>query len=232
MSLFANIKGRMAIQKQSNGDVEGAKALYAEAIAKGLNNPRYLLAYSILLLRNGEYDAAKAVLVKTQKLGGLSDEQKGQIYVNYAVCCFKLGDMARALELLEKQYTRKPNGLLYETLGYLYVEAGDFEKALSFNTEAVEYDDDDAICVDNLAQAYYRLEGGDRYKAKEYFDKAYALKPGQIDTLYFLALYDIEDGKPDDALEKLNTALEGRFSPLNFASREKVEGLIETVKGQ
>ena len=92
------------------------------------------------------------------------------------------------------------------------MEAGDYEKALAFNTEAYEYDDEDSITLDNLAQTYYRL-GNDKAKAREFFQKAIELKPTQIDTLYFLAQYDIEEGNRDAAREKLEKALKGRFSP-------------------
>ena len=55
------------------------------------------------------------------------------------------------------------------------------------------------------------------------------LKEGQIDTLYFLAQYDIEAGDNAAAKKKLEKAMEGRFSPLNYATREKVEGLLKTL---
>jgi tetratricopeptide (TPR) repeat protein len=108
------------------------------------------------------------------------------------------------------------------------VEAGDADKAIAFNQEALEYDDEDSISLDNLAQAYYLLK---KYKqtAKEYFLKAHQRKPGQIDTLYFLAQYDIEEGNKADAAEKLQKALEGRFSPLNYAKKEMVEQQLKAL---
>ena len=115
--------------------------------------------------------------------------------MNYAVCCFKLGDIQRGIDLLEKQHQRQPTGLIYGTLGCLYVEAGMTEKALSYNQEALAYDDEDPICLDNMGQTYYRLVG-DKAKAKEYFDAAHKIKPGQIDTLWFLSRYDLEAGTP------------------------------------
>ena len=125
-------------------------------------------------------------------------------------------------------HAKDPSGMIYETLGYLYIEAGETEKALKYNQEALEYDDEDPITLDNLGQTYYRLTG-DKAKALEYFKKAHQLKPGQIDTLYFLAQYDIENGNPSAAKEKLETALEGRFSPLNYATRDKVNALLATL---
>ena len=104
----------------------------------------------------------------------------------------------------------------------------DYEKALAFNTEAYDYDDEDSITLDNLAQTYYRL-GNDKAKAREFFQKAIELKPTQIDTLYFLAQYDIEEGNKDAAREKLEKALKGRFSPLNYATREMVQASLDSL---
>lgn len=91
------------------------------------------------------------------------------------------------------------------------------------------YDDEDPICLDNMGQTYYRLVG-DKAKAKEYFDAAHKIKPGQIDTLWFLSRYDLEAGDTAAALEKLRTALEGRFSPMNYASKEMVEKEIQRLE--
>ena len=228
MSLVATMKARSAAAKQSKGDVEGAMKLYQEAIADGMGEPRYILSYSVLLMRKGEYQKSRELLVKLQNSPTLTSEQKTTLYVNYAACVYKMGDLPKAIGVLERQHIKNPCGLIYETLGYMYVEDGDREKALSFNLEAIDYDEEDPICLDNLAQAYYRL-AGDKQKAKQYFDKAHALKPTQIDTLYFLAQYDLEGGHQKAAKEKLESALEGRFSPLNYASPEDIRGLLNTL---
>ena len=87
------------------------------------------------------------------------------------------------------------------------------------------YDEEDPISLDNLGQTYYRLLN-DPAKALPYFQKAHEIKPSQIDTLYFLAQYDIEAGDRDAARKKLETALNGRFSPLNYASRETIDKVL------
>lgn len=225
MGFMTTMKARQAATKQSKGDVEGAMQLYKEAVAEGLNDPRMLLSYSVLLLRQGQYQDARDLLVKTQKVPGLTDDQRITLFVNYAACVYKQGELQKGIEVLERQHAKNPCGLVYETLGYLYVEAGDKEKAISYNEEALDYDDEDSISLDNLAQAYFRL-ANDKKKAKEYFDKALAVKPGQIDTLYFLAMYDLEAGDKDAAREKLETALEGKISPLNYATKERIEDLL------
>ncbi len=181
-----------------------------------------------MLIRKGEYAKARELLVKIQKNPAIGPDQKKQLFVNYAVCVYKMGEIEKGIALLERQHQHTPCGIVYETLGYLYVESGNAEKALSYNQEALEYDDEDSIVMDNLGQTYYRLLN-DKATAKTYFDKAIALRPSQIDTLYFLAQYDIEAGDKAAAKEKLERALEGRFSALNHANKPEIERVLATL---
>lgn len=227
MGMMTVLKARNAANKQAKGDVEGAIQLYQEAVAEGLTDPRSLLSYSVLLLRKGEYQTARELLVKIQKQP-MTDDQRATLYVNYACAVFKLGDLQKAIGVLEGQHAKTPCGLIYETLGYLYIEAGDKDKALSYNQEALEYDDEDSITLDNLGQTYYRLLK-DKATAKGYFEKAHAIKPSQMDTLYFLAQYDLEAGNKEAAKDKLETALHGRFSPLNYVTKDLLQKQLEAL---
>ena len=227
MGIMASIKAHQANLKYSKGDIEGAMKLFQEAYEDGLKDTKVLLPYSVLLIRAGRYQEARDMLIKIQKYP-MPEDAKRQLFVNYASCVYKMGEIEKGVELLKRQHQKQPSGIVYQTLGYLLVEAGDFESALAFNQEACEYDDEDPIVLDNLGQTYYRL-GNDKEKAKEYFDKAIELKPGQIDTLYFLAQYDLEAGDKEAAKAKLEKAMEGRFSPLNFATREKVQEALNNL---
>lgn len=227
MGMFTFLKARKAATFVQKGDIPAAMKLYEECVNEGLMDARSLLTYSVLLIRDGQYKEARELLVKMQKYN-MSDADRCQLFVNYASCVYKMGELQKGIELLERQHAKQPNGLIYETLGYLYVEAGEYEKAVAFNTEAYEYDDEDPITLDNLGQTHYRL-GNDKEAAKPYFEKALEVKPGQIDTLYFLAQYDLEAGDKAAAKAKLEKALEGRFSPLNYATREMVEAAIKAL---
>lgn len=228
MGFLTGFKAQKAKKAHQEGRTEEAMQLYQEVLNEGYRDPSTFLSYSVLLIRNGQYAEAREMLVKNQKLP-MSAQQKNQLFVNYAACVYKMGELEKGIELLERQHQKQPSGMVYETLGYLYIETGDAEKALAFNTEALEYDDEDAITLDNLGQVHYRLLG-DKVAAKEYFERALELKPGQIDTLYFLAQYDIEAGDTEAAKEKLETALEGRFSPLNYASKQMVEEQLAALR--
>lgn len=231
MGILTNYKGRRAVMAHSKGDLTEARKLYDEVYAEGIEGPTVLLPYSILLLRTGEYEKAKEVLRKVEKSPKpLSPDQRAQMLTHYAVASWKTGRLDYAIGLLREVHRKNPNGTNYGTLGFLLIEQGDLEEALAFNTEAVEYDEEDAVALDNLAQVYYRL-AGDKEEALKWFRKAYEEKEGAIDTNYFLAQYDMEAGNFDAAREKLNVALQGRFSPLNYATPELIREALAKLPG-
>lgn len=228
MGLMTNMKARRALIAHGKSSYQEAYQLYEQAYTEGLDKPRYLLPYSILLLRQGEYEKAKEVLRKVEKASGLTQEQRMQMLTNYAVASWKTDRLEYAIGLLKEVYRKGPSGANYGTLGFLLIEQGDLEEALAFNQEAVAYDDEDPVALDNLAQTYYRI-ACDKEEARKLFEKALALKPNAIDTNYFLSLYDIEEGNADAAREKLETAREGRFSPLNYATTEMVDKALANL---
>lgn len=233
MGFMDALKARKAVGLHQKGLYDQAFAIYEELYAKGFVSAVYMLPYSVLLLRRGDVEAnfkkTKEVLKKAEKAPDLSPDKRQQLLMNYAVAQYKLGEMEKALNLLEAAHRKNPCGIIYGALGFLYVQAGDAEKALAYNMEALEYDEEDPVTLDNLGQVYYRLLN-DKEKAKEYFEKAHEIKEGQIDTLYFLSRYDLEEGKKQEAIEKLEVAKEGRFSPLNYATKEMIEAEIEQLK--
>ena len=223
------MKVRSALMKHQKGKNEEALKDYEALYASGVVSAAYMLPYSVLLLRQENADEAvfekvKEILKKAEKAPDISNDRKQQLFVNYAVANYKLGEIDKAISLLEKSHSKFPCGLTYQTLGFLYIEKGDAEKALAFNQEGLEYDDEDPVVLDNLGQVYYRLLN-DKEKALPYFTKAIEIKDTQIDTLYFLASYDIENGQKDKARE----TLEGRFSPLNYATPEKVREKLSAL---
>lgn len=226
MGMMTGLKAQRALTAHSRGEHEEAYKLYNEAYAEGMNKPKYLLPYSILLLRMGEYDKAKEILKKVEKApGGITPDQRMQLLTNYAIASWKTDKLDYAIGLLREVYRKGQSGTNYGTLGFLLIEQGNLDDALAFNKEAVEYDDEDPVTLDNLAQTYYRL-AGDKEEARKWFERAIKYKESAIDTNYFLAQYDIEEGKYAEARKKLETALEGRFSPLNYATKERIEEVL------
>lgn len=299
MGIGTYFKGSKALKLQKKGQKDEAVRYYEEAFAEGLNDPRYLLPYALLIIRDGQYQKAKDFLVAHQKAPNMTPSQRVELMVYYAVCCFRLGNVEKGINTLEQQFRKTETGLIYQTLGYLYVEqydqarnpelnyaailaadtgaeeapaedeaggeageaetageaeaAGEAETAgepeakpeptpeekwnagrktaEAFIRKSIEYDEEDSICQDNMGQFVYRVLG-DKAAAREWFDRAIALKSSQIDTLWFLSRYDLENGNTQAALEKLEEAAAGRFSPLNYCQKEQVLAEIARLKGE
>ena len=62
MGFMATMKAQKAYALHGKGDLEGAKKLYQEAVDKGLDNPRFLLSYAVLLIRGGEFQKGNCLL--------------------------------------------------------------------------------------------------------------------------------------------------------------------------
>lgn len=228
MSFMGNMTGNKALTAHSKGDYRTALKLYEEAYEKGMDKPRLLRGYSVLLIRTSQFDKALEVLKRMEKMP-MDAKEKTDLHINYAIILWQKGHLDRAMEILEDEFRHTKNGTLYSIIGYLKIEQGDAEEAIRFNKEALEYDDEDPVFLDNLGQTYYRLVG-DKETARIYFDKAIALKPKAIDTNYFLALYDIENGDLESAKDRLDTARVGMFSPLNYATPEMIDAKRDELR--
>jgi len=231
MGFFANLTGQKALTAHGNADYDKALKLYDDAYAKGMDAPRLLRGYSVLLIRTRQFDKALEVLKRMEKAPGLKPKDKAELHTNYAIILWQKGHLDRALEILDDVFRQGKNGTIYSIIGYLKIEKGDAQEALAFNQEALEYDEEDPVFLDNLGQTYYRLLG-DKEKALPYFEKAIKKKPSAIDTNYFLALYSMEEGFYDEARRYLETAKAGFFSPLNYATPEMIEEKLAEIEAK
>ncbi len=230
MGFFANLKGQKAMNAHGKAEYDKALKLYEEAYEEGMNQVRLLRGYSVLLIRTKQFDKALEVLKKMEKLP-MQPKEKADLHINYAIILWQKGHLERAMQILDDVFRHNKNGMIYSIIGYLKIEQGDAEAALAFNQEALEYDEQDPVFLDNLGQTYYRLLK-DKESARPYFEKAIKLKPAAIDTNYFLAQYAIDEGDYGKAREYLETAKKGFFSPLNFATPDKIESLLEQIANQ
>jgi len=63
-----------------------------------------------------------------------------------------------------------------------------------------------------------------------YSDLSLLLGIEGLSGVRLLSRYDVESGDIEAALEKLEDAVEGRFSPLNYVTKEQVETEIARLK--
>lgn len=192
--------------------------------------------YAACLMKKGELDKAIHLLEKQHNRApiGLTYQTLGYMYVEKYSGAKPVAEAApekaaeapeteASAEAAEEQMKVKTQ----EDIDREWQEG--IDKMFAFIQESVDYDDEDPVCLDNLGQAYYRVTG-EKDKAKEWFEKAHAEKDSQIDTLWFLSRYDLEAGDKAAAIAKLEKALEGRFSPLNFCTKDMVREEVERLK--
>ena len=208
---------------------EQAMALYEEAVKGGCKKAAYLMSYGVLLLRSGRLEESKDILLKAEHAPGISKDEKRQLRINFAICQWKLGNLDSAISQMKIVMNEAPSGIAYGSLGYMLIEkarqTGDFTEAVEFNAKAMEYDDEDAVVLDNMGQL--NLAMGQKDKALEYFTKAHEIKPRQVDTLYYLAVLAAEKGDKQKAVGYLDEALSGNYSALCTTSRQQARALKE-----
>lgn len=195
--------------------------------------------YAACLMKKGELDKAIHLLEKQHNRApiGLTYQTLGYMYVEKYSGAKPVAEAApeqpaEAPEMPEgadasEEAAEQPKVKTQEDIDREWQEG--IDKMFAFIQESVDYDDEDPVCLDNLGQAYYRVTG-EKDKAKEWFEKAHAEKDSQIDTLWFLSRYDLEAGDKAAAIAKLEKALEGRFSPLNFCTKDMVREEVERLK--
>ncbi|MDO4355717.1 MAG: tetratricopeptide repeat protein [Clostridia bacterium] len=238
MSSFkANLAGNKALRMHSSAQQSGqkgddakmeaqyklARQLYEEALEAGCTMPKLYMSYSVLLMRDGEYDRAKELMLKANAFPALADVEKKQLYINYGVCQWKMGNLDKAIEMMRNAEKRGKNATIYIMLGHLLLkqaeQTGDYAEAEAYIQEAYEYDEDDAEGIDLMGQLH--LSQGDVEGAKAYFEKALQEKPKQGCSLTFLARIAKQQGDEAAAKQYMERAVHGDFHLMSPISKNE-----------
>lgn len=232
-------EGKVAQAKEK---YQAALKLYDEAVRQGNNAPNILQAYALLLMRENEFEKARALLEDMSRRKGLSDGEWAQLRLQYSIYLWHKGELDRAIETINRAAAKGMNGSIYGTLGMYWVDkarqTGEFGPALEFNRQAMDYDDEDAATLDNMAQLHEAMAEAEpdgekaaalRARALDYYRKAHAQKPRQITTIYYLARMLHRDG--DDAgARKLLAARDTLYiSAICPVTREMIDALASEV---
>ncbi|MBU5590419.1 tetratricopeptide repeat protein [Clostridium sp. MSJ-4] len=212
-----------------NNNSEKAISYYEKAIKIMSCKARIIISYAYILLRNGDIDRSVKVfnLIEERRLPlELNDEMNHGMVSS--LIQWKKGDLNKAIDTLENTYKKYKNTTLYESFGYLLVLSGDYDRALQFNLEAVEYDENNDVIMDNLGETYYHL--GQYEKALEIYKKLYSKNVAFPEAYYYYGLVLKKLGNLDEALDMFNKALNCRESFLSNLKRESIEKEIELLK--
>lgn len=240
----------LQLRKQGKYDeaekrLDEALKLYGEAYAQGFRKPSALLAYGILTMQRGDFERARELMLESSKDKTMSKEDRFTLRINYSVCQWKMGNLDKAIETIRNAAGNTANGTIYTTLGMFLVdkarETGEFDEAMAYIQEAMEYDDEDAATLDNLAMLYLSMsdkaaaEGNgeqaaeNREKAYEYFKKAHAEKAEQITSAYYLAMLEHERGNADRARKVLASIMNIPRSALCPVTQKDLDELQKKI---
>ncbi|MBQ6646109.1 MAG: hypothetical protein IJM56_05445 [Clostridia bacterium] len=230
-----HVQGNQLIDRQEIAQArekhQKALELYEQAYEGGMRDPQVLRAYAVLLMRFDRAQEARKVFLECEKLMSNDPKMRKELRVNFAVCQWKLGELDNAIENMESAASNGMTAMIYTTLGFFYIEkakqTGDFTKAIEFNNQAMEYDEEDAGILDNMGQMYYFM--GEHDKAYEYFAKAYTAKPTQVASMYYIAKINLERGNLEKAQAFIEACEMGNFSALATVSHEQVNKLKEEI---
>ncbi len=223
----ANWVARRAVALHTTKRIDKAFELYAKAYDLGCTDIYALAAYGVLLMRRGDPQKAVEVLKFATKQPRLKPEQWSYLYQNLGLAYWLSGNLDRAIKVYGRLYERVTTSTVRGSYGFLLIakgdETGDYNEAVKFNQDALEYDDEDPVIVDNMAQLCYRL--GDKERAEKLFRRALSFRPEQFDSLYYLARICLEKENADEARQLLTTALKANYSAFNTVKREQAVSL-------
>lgn len=181
--------------------------------------------YGYLLLRAGHFEKAREVLTLAS-MSTSKPQLKMRIKAMLALVEWKDCNIEQATEMLEEVIGNYKNTAVYQDLGLMYILSGDREKAMSFNLEAYEFNSDDMVILDNLAEAYALC--GETEKAAETYEKLLEKEPHFPEAYYGYGMLLIDRGERERGIDLIKQSLDKRFSALSVKSREQVQQLLES----
>ncbi len=191
---------------------------------------KILLGY--VCLRCGEIDEARKHLQFCMTLTKEKTAQRYQIKNLLSLVSWKEGNLDEAIEALEEVIEDGyKTTTIYENLGIFYNLSGDCEKALKFNLEAYDYNSDDPIILDNLAEAY--AKAGDLEKATEMYENLVNQDPPPRfpEAYYGYGLVLIERGQREKGLDMIKKSFEKPYSYLSIKTKEEIQELFVSKGG-
>ncbi len=205
------------------GKTEKALKLFGIATRLGALDPEDLMYYGYVLLRSGNIDFSRDILTRAS-INAKKDSLKKRIKSMLALVEWKEGNLELAIELMEDAMVDFKSTNVYQNLGLLYNLRGNGKKALEFNLEAYDYNSEDLVIMDNLAESYALCKNTAR--AKELYEELLAKEPHFPEPYYSYGLILIAEGEKERGLSLIRESLSKKFSFLSIKSKEEVEALL------
>jgi len=221
-----------ALQAFRKGDEAGALTAFAKGEAAGRLDASTTASYAYLALKNGRTDEARSVLDQTLSSGrrgkALKPADRNLIETYRALVLWKDGHLDAAVELLEALLAsgyRTAN--LYGNLGFFLQEQGNLDRATEVCTEAVEWDPEGKVILDNLASLHLRKEEWDQ--AAAVYERLLALEPLFPEAWHGAGVAALMTGDAAAARQRWQKALSLPYSALSTVERSQVESALRSL---
>jgi len=224
LPLIISTMGSAAYRK---GDYDKALRLLKASLKLSPKSHGLRGSYAWLLLKLGRTEEAGAEIDQAIT-DAEREDQRYPLYVTKALVLWKKGELDEAISLMEKVIVNYKNTNAYGTLGFLYIEKGDLDKALSFNLEAYEYNSTGPVILDNLG--YTRMLRGEYEEAREIYRQLMKLGPNFPEAFHNYAKVLAHFGEWEQALYMCRTALTFRFWHTSTVTREQVENTLKELE--
>lgn len=223
---YYNIKGQYWLVR---GDGGRALEYYKKAYdrkPKAVNT----LNYGYLLLRVGRLSEAETIINSTFMLSKITEDDKNRARMMLALISWQRGDISEAIGIYESLLAKEENTAVYANLGFLYIESGDIDKAYKFCRRAYEYNDDNNVILDNIAECAYR--SGNLSEAREYLEKAVNSKQPIAENYYHYAKVLKDAGDREQALKYARMADSMTVNALSGIKKSDVSSLVSELENE
>jgi len=223
-ALIYRIRGQAEYAK---GNLENAAKQFGKAVQLQKSNVEMKVNYGFILLKTGKLDEAQRILQECVSQGR-SEDEKNLAKSNLALVLWKKGQLDQAISMLQEVIVKYKTTAIYGSLGYMLIEKGDLDEALKFNLEALEYNAENAIILDNAAHLYHLR--GEMDKAEELFLKLKEKDPRFPEAWYDYGRYLEDSGRREEAAEMYEKTLSCTFSFNSTISREQVQDRLNALR--
>lgn len=212
----------------SKGRVEEGLEAFRKACSSKRIAPFTKVRYAFTELKLGDVKKARHMLMLVTADPKIPQNIKYEAKAVFALVLYKEGNLEDAKEVMDEVFENYKTTNIYCTMGYLYNILNAPKDAVKFNEEALDYNDEHPVLLDNYGQALY-LDG--QYdKALEVYQNLMEKKPNFPEAFYNYALVLRQKGDYVNAFEALCKAVKCPFNNLSTVTKEGVCSLLEKVE--
>ena len=208
----------MDLHKQNR--FEEAKELYNKILTVNDSEPNPLHLISLIFMAKGDFESAK---IHIEKAIDKAPEQ-AVFHSNYGSLLHSMGENQLAINAIKKSLKiDKKLFQSYYSLGIIYTDMFNFEKAVANYTAAIEIDNNSSEAHNNLANLFNSM---DNQEAEYHYKKTIELVPSEIYPRLNIANYFIKNGKFNESMKYLNELID-----MGLESKEVFNSLGVAYKG-